>query len=128
MHFVAAVLKHIFSAAFFAALLALGACAQFDSDEPGDDATEIEFPSSGSEEIWVDGRLIGNGDLASPIGAGACACTSAECFEAWVVDSFGCDVCVTFVCDGEAVAHSCAACNENPLNHGEEWTGDADYQ
>ena len=128
LQFVAAVIKHIASAAILAVLPLVGACAQLDSEDADQDGTAIEFPAAEPEQIWVDGEQLVDGNVQGSAAAGACACTSAECFEAWVVDSFGCDVCVTFVCDGEAVAHSCAACNEHPLNNGEEWTGDGELE
>jgi hypothetical protein len=132
LQLVAAVTKHIFSAAILAVLVSVaGACAQVDgTDVVADDGTDVEWPPTAKdkERIWVDGRTIVEGGVELPgeVGAGACACTTAECFDAWVVDAFGCDVCVAFVCDEETVAHSCAPCDENPLNRGETWDGDGE--
>lgn len=120
--------KHIFSAAILAVLFSLaGACAQFDADsaDGDDEGAAIEWPTSNAERIWVDGRSVVAGSGESPDqAAGACACTTAECFDNWVVDAFGCDVCVTFVCDGAPVAHSCSACDQDSLRPSDEWNGD----
>ena len=130
----AAVNKHILSAAILAVLVSVaGACAQVEgTDVIADDYTAVEWPPTANdrERIWVDGRSLVEGGLELPgeVSAGACACTTAECFDAWVVDAFGCDVCVAFVCDEETVAHSCAPCDENPLNRGETWDGDGERQ
>ncbi len=121
-------IKHIVSAAILAVLPLVGACAQFNSEEAEEDGTAIEFPAAEPEQIWVDGSQLVDGNVQGSAASGACGCTSAECFDAWVVDSFGCDVCVTVVCDGDAVAHSCVACTENPLNQGEEWNHDGRLQ
>lgn len=122
--------KHLLSCAILAVLSSLGACAQFDSEDVADESTAIEWPTSQSERIWVDGRSLVDGTQAGQLasGEGACACTSAECFDAWVADAFGCDVCVSFVCDGETVAHSCVACSGDPLQQGEEWNGDGRFE
>ena len=124
----AAVRNHILSAAILAVLLPLaGACAQLDGeDEITDDGAGIEWPTEEKERIWVDGRSVGEvgSQVPGSAGVGACACTTAECFDNWVADAFGCDVCVSFVCDGQEVAHSCAACDPNPLTMGETWDGD----
>lgn len=120
----------MFSAAILAVLVSLGACAQGDGDDI-DDATAVEWPTTDKERIWVDGRSVVEAGAQVPgeaAAGGACACTTADCFDDWVVDAFGCDVCVTFVCDGEPVAHSCAACDENPLNQGETWDGDGRFE
>ena len=101
-----------------------GACAQFDGDEL-DETTEVEWPTDQTERIWVDGDSIAVGtDGAEGIAHGACACTTAECFQSWVVDSFGCDVCVSFVCDGVTVAHACSACDEDTIRPSDTWNGD----
>ena len=120
--------KHILPAAILALLLPLAsACAQLDEgDDPGDDGAAVEWPTDDKERIWVDGRSLAEAgsQLPGSAGAGACACTSAECFDNWVADAFGCDICVSFVCDGQEVAHSCAACDTTPFDQGENWEGD----
>lgn len=120
--------KQIFSAAILAVLLPLAACAQFDDAE--EEGTDFEWADPQPEQIWVDGEVlidgVGPGSAAS--GSGACECTTPECFEAWVVDSFGCDVCVTFVCEEVPVAHSCAPCDGSPLDRGQVWTSEGRLQ
>lgn len=127
-----AVRKHIIlTTAILAAIVSFaGACAQIDEDDVNDDSTAAEWPTSDKERIWVDGRSVvsNDDDLSGGVASGACACRTADCFDAWVVDAFGCDVCVAFVCDGQEVAHSCAPCEENPLNQGEVWDGDGSFE
>ena len=126
LQFGGGVSNHIVSAAFLAVIVSLaGGCAQLDGDEVNDDGTAIELPEATPERIWVDGKeLVTGGGAQGPVATDACACRTADCFEAWVIDSFGCDVCVTFACEGEAVAHSCAACDEDPLDRGEAWSAE----
>jgi hypothetical protein len=120
----AAVSKPILSAAALAVLLSFaGACAQFDGDDL-DESTEIEFPAH-AEQIWVEGSAVAvANDGTEGIASGACDCTTPECFESYVDESFGCDVCVSFFCDGVTVAHACAACDKNALHQGQTWNGD----
>lgn len=116
--------KHILSSAILAVLFSLaGGCAQLDGEEV-DESTEIEWPTAQTERIWVDGNTVSVGDHGAEGVNGVCACTTDECFEAWVVDSFGCDVCVSFVCDGVTVAHACSACDASPIHPSDSWSGD----
>ena len=124
LHLASAVTRHIISAAILAVLLPLvGACAQDVGEE--EDVITVEWPTDDKQRIWVEGNSEVDGpDLPGSAQAGACTCTTAECFDEWVADTFGCDVCATFVCDGQEVAHSCAPCDPTPLNQGETWDGD----
>jgi hypothetical protein len=41
-----------------------------------------------------------------------CDCATPACLHEWVEHNVGCDVCLTFVCDGDQTAHVCASCPE----------------
>lgn len=123
-----AVRNHIVSAAILAALTSFAsACAQVDDgDVLDDEGTAVEWPTTQTERIWVEGRSTAVAGSAGAVqaGDGACACTTSACFHQWVVDNVGCDVCVAFVCDGDTVAQSCMACEDGSINPGEAWDGD----
>lgn len=41
---------------------------------------------------------------------GACACDTDECFKAYVIDTYGCGICVDVVCNGELTG-GCYSCD-----------------
>jgi hypothetical protein len=125
--------KHFLFTASLALLVSLaGACAQQDQEILEDEGTAIEWPTTQHDRIWIEGRSTVAPGAADAVqagdGDGACACSTAECFHQWVVDNLGCDICVAFVCDGDTVAHSCMACDDDSIHPGEGWDGDGQVQ
>lgn len=124
--------NHIISAALLAVLVSLaGACAQVDDqDILEDEGTAVVWPTTQTERVWVEGRSVAvpGSPGAVQAGDGACACTTAACFDQWVVDNLGCDVCAAFVCDGDTVARSCLPCDDGGVHPGEQWGGDGTLQ
>lgn len=42
-----------------------------------------------------------------------CDCATPECLHDWLQHNIGCDVCLTFVCGGDDIAHVCASCPDD---------------
>jgi hypothetical protein len=61
---------------------------------------------------------LGESAPAAQIPEDPCDCTTPECLHDWVELNLGCDVCLTFVCDGEPTAHACAACTGDAAGPG----------
>lgn len=118
-------MRKFFSAAILLVLVSTAsACAQLEDEVPSDTA-DFDWSTASAERIWVEGRsLEGGAALPGASAEGACACTSPECFDQWVIDAIGCDVCVAVVCDGQTVAHSCTPCDDSPIHQGDGWHGD----
>ena len=96
------------------AALTAGACvvdepAAADCRAPIDlylDATEVAGPTGAMTQILVPG------DDPVTVDGGVCACTTDACRGAFIAETVGCGVCVTFGCDGHRVG-ACVACGDH---------------
>jgi hypothetical protein len=71
----------------------------------------IDPPNPNFEQIFIDvdvdstWRFDENYTVSDP-----CACSSYECLETWTTEHFGCDLCVTLLCEA-GDTHVCTACD-----------------
>lgn len=97
----------------FAMLAGLSACAADALPEEEVGVAEISNQTALTafqfEWVSVDGRFTRDGGKIDPglDPVTPCDCETSDCLTEWVNDTFGCDVCVSFECNGEHVCNPC---------------------